>query len=44
MTINLIGVDCATEPRNVGYAFGTFSEQGAVVEKAALGTRGAPPG
>ena len=38
MTINLIGVDCATDPRNVGYAFGTFSEQGTVVEQAALGT------
>ena len=43
MTINLIGVDCATDPRNVGYAFGTFSEHGTVVEQAALGTNALPP-
>ncbi|TDT37737.1 hypothetical protein DES49_2697 [Halospina denitrificans] len=27
MTINLVGVDCASDPKNVGYAFGTFSDK-----------------
>ncbi|MYL26521.1 MULTISPECIES: DUF429 domain-containing protein [Halomonadaceae] len=38
MTINIVGIDCASDPRNVGYAFGTFSENGTVVEGAALGS------
>lgn len=25
LTINLIGVDCATDPKNVGYAFGSYA-------------------
>ena len=43
MTINIVGVDCASDPRNVGYAFGTFSENGTVVEKVARGSNDLPP-
>ena len=27
MTINIIGIDCATDPKNVGLAFGEFDGQ-----------------
>lgn len=43
MPINIVGVDCATDPKNVGYAFGSFQDGRTVVEKAALGSAEMPP-
>ena len=43
MPINIVGVDCATDPKNVGYAFGSFQNGRTVVEKAALGSNELPP-
>lgn len=43
MAINIVGVDCATAPKNVGFAFGSFQNGRTVVEKAALGSTELPP-
>lgn len=43
MPINIVGVDCATDPKNVGYAFGSFQDGCTVVEKVALGSAAMPP-
>jgi predicted nuclease with RNAse H fold len=43
MPVNIVGVDCATDPKNVGYAFGSFTEGRTVVEQAALGSSTMPP-
>ncbi|MFC3282326.1 DUF429 domain-containing protein [Litchfieldella rifensis] len=43
MKVNLIGVDCATAPNNVGLALGSYSDGRTVVEAACLGTPTALP-
>ncbi len=43
MKINIIGIDCATDPKNVGIAFGTFSNGHTVVKRVKQGTRQEEP-
>ncbi|WP_189471626.1 DUF429 domain-containing protein [Litchfieldella qijiaojingensis] len=43
MKVNLIGVDCATAPNNVGLAFGSYSDGRTIVEAACLGSPTALP-
>ena len=38
MKINVVGVDCATDPKNVGLAFGTFSEGSTFVKDVRVGS------
>lgn len=43
MEVNVVGIDCATDPRNVGYAFGRFFGGCTVVEHVAVGTADLSP-
>ncbi len=43
MRINIIGIDCATNPADVGIAFGRFSSGHTVVELVQLGSRREEP-
>ena len=38
MTVRVVGIDCATDPRRVGYAFGRFSGGRTILEHVAVGT------
>ena len=38
MTVRVVGVDCATDPKRVGYAFARFSSGRAVLEHVAVGS------
>ena len=43
MRINIIGIDCATNPTDVGIAFGRFSNGHTVVERVEIGSRREEP-
>ena len=43
MSVTTIGIDCATDPRRVGLAFGRYEEGRTSVEEVTLGTRALPP-
>ena len=43
MEVRIVGIDCATDPRNVGYAFGRFFGGCTVVEHVAVGTTDLSP-
>jgi hypothetical protein len=43
MRINIIGIDCATNPTDVGIAFGRFSNGHTVVERVEQGSRREEP-
>lgn len=43
MRINIIGIDCATDPTNVGIAFGRFSNGHTIVETVQIGSRRKEP-
>ena len=38
MEVRIVGIDCATDPRNVGYAFGRFVDGETTIEQVAIGT------
>lgn len=38
MEVAVVGIDCATDPRNVGYAFGRFVDGETTIEQVAVGT------
>jgi len=43
MRINIIGIDCAVNPKHVGIAFGRFSDGHTVVERIEQGSRNEEP-
>ena len=44
VAVTVVGVDCATDPRRVGLALGTFDRGRVEVGEVRVGTRTAPPG
>ena len=38
MTVRVVGIDCATDPKRVGYAFAVFSSERTVLDHVAVGS------
>lgn len=43
MTINIVGIDCASDPANVGLALGMFEPGSAAIERVEIGSTKRPP-